>query len=133
MSVYILQLASGRYFIGTNKDEDNEWTRSFPIQSIINTIEESKDSIDIYVKDYMLKHGIENVRGGSYSNIILSIKQVDELEKIFDLKHSSREYINPFKAQECRCMECATKESAGIAAYHAKVKLERSLSGKIII
>jgi hypothetical protein len=41
---------------------------------------------DKYVKEYMAKYGIENVRGGTYSNIVLDDNSILVLEK--EIRHS---------------------------------------------
>lgn len=50
--------------------------------SLITTIKStSQFDEDKYVKEYMAKYGIDNVRGGTYSNIVLDANSIAVLEK----------------------------------------------------
>lgn len=87
MYVYILKLEHGKYYVGRTNDvqkrvEDHkagrgsEWTRKYKMLSLIRY--EKVDSPfyeDMWVKEMMHKHGINNVRGGSYSQIWLPKNQ----------------------------------------------------------
>jgi len=91
--IYILKLREGKYYIGkTNNVEKrfNEhiagngsgWTKKYkPISLIKSVISTSYFDEDKYVKEYMAKYGIENVRGGTYSNINLDANCISLLEK----------------------------------------------------
>lgn len=82
-SLYVLQLADGKYYVGKTKDvkrrieEHNkgagsEWTRLHRPVKVIET-RKLKDEHDENntTKDYMKKYGVDNVRGGSYSQVDL--------------------------------------------------------------
>jgi predicted GIY-YIG superfamily endonuclease len=91
--IYILKLREGKYYIGkTNNVEKrfNEhiacngsgWTKKYkPISLIKSVVSTSYFDEDKYVKEYMAKYGIENVRGGTYSNIDLDANCILLLEK----------------------------------------------------
>jgi predicted GIY-YIG superfamily endonuclease len=91
--IYILKLREGKYYIGkTNNVEKrfNEhiagngsgWTKKYkPISLIKSVVSTSYFDEDKYVKEYMAKYGIENVRGGTYSNIDLDANCISVLEK----------------------------------------------------
>jgi predicted GIY-YIG superfamily endonuclease len=83
-SIYVLRLITEKYYIGKSKNIDkrilshfsnsgSEWTKMYkPLEVVeiiknVNNFEEDKK-----VKEYMLKYGIDSVRGGTYSKINLS-------------------------------------------------------------
>jgi hypothetical protein len=83
-NIYILQLEKEKYYVGKSSDPINRtaqhfrgkgsaWTEKYPPISVIEIIENC-DSFDEdkYTKIYMAKHGIANVRGGSYCQLKLS-------------------------------------------------------------
>jgi cellular nucleic acid-binding protein len=93
-TLYVLQLEQDKYYVGKTKrdikirinehkgEEGCEWTRKHKFVSMI----ESKISSNIFdedtlTKQYMLKYGIENVRGGSYSTIELSEEEIFFLQR----------------------------------------------------
>ncbi len=91
--IYILKLREGKYYIGKKKNVEkrfNEhiagngsgWTKKYkPISLIKSVVSTSYFDEDKYVKEYMAKYGIENVRGGTYSNIDLDANCISVLEK----------------------------------------------------
>lgn len=96
--IYILKLKEGKYYIGKTKNiekrwnehlsgEGSVWTKkykpTFLMKIIVST---SYFDEDKYVKEYMAKYGIENVRGGTYSNIVLDDNSILVLEK--EIRHS---------------------------------------------
>jgi predicted GIY-YIG superfamily endonuclease len=88
--LYVLQLESGKYYVGTTKDlsrrleehwsgiDSSAWTKKYPPVSDDVHITRNKTPLDedAKVKELMLKYGIDNVRGGSYSQCTLSIDQI---------------------------------------------------------
>ena len=65
----------------------SSWTKKYKPVSIIKQIKStSQFDEDKYVKEYMSKHGIENVRGGTYTSIKLDDISLFQLEK--ELWHS---------------------------------------------
>jgi len=93
--IYVLLLNDNCYYIGkTTKNVEerfNEhmkgsaaWTmlhRPIKIIETLNTINPMEE--DIITKKYMLKYGIENVRGGSYTQIILDDWMLQALKHEF--------------------------------------------------
>ncbi len=83
-SIYILKLKEGKYYVGITKNISKRikehmdgkgciWTKKYKpngIEKIIKNI--TKYDEDKFVKIYMEKYGIDNVRGGSYSNLKLT-------------------------------------------------------------
>lgn len=91
--VYVLELAGGKYYIGKTKTLENRfqqhlagygaaWTRKYkPIRIIKTYPTDNPFEEDRCTKEYMFKYGIENVRGGAYSQIELEDYQLQSLEK----------------------------------------------------
>lgn len=96
LTIYALKLANEKYYIGrTHKDVlirfqehidefGSKWTQLYKPISIIESYNHScifeEDNL---TKKYMIKYGIENVRGGSYTKIILDEFQIKSLEHEF--------------------------------------------------
>jgi hypothetical protein len=84
INVYILLLEENKYYVGraTNVSQrvsqheigaGSEWTKKFPVIRIKKIVFHKKPwAEDYYVVKLMRKHGIDNVRGGSFSMIHLS-------------------------------------------------------------
>lgn len=96
--VISMQTARGvKYYVGKSQNvltRANEhatgmgsaWTKKFHIAGAIFDIIEvipcaDKFTEDNTTKEYMSKHGIENVRGGSYANIVLTEDQIMALNR----------------------------------------------------
>lgn len=111
MPLYILELAHGKYFVGStprleptvraHKDGvASQWTRLHPIKCVLSTFpEQSPFFEDMIVKTLMSRHGIHNVRGGSYADAYLSDTQAQLLQ------HELRETIS-------RCCNCGGMHAA---------------------
>ena len=96
--IYILKLKENKYYIGKTKNIEKRWndhiagngsgwTKKYkPISLIKTVLSTSYFDEDKYVKEYMSKYGIENVRGGTYSNIELDDNCISVLEK--EIRHS---------------------------------------------
>lgn len=89
-SVYLLQLQGGRKYVGVSQDPEKAlqshkesgcaWTQLYPpesIEAVHSPVNES--DVDQYVLHYMNRYGIQNVRGGSWSTVLLN---QDDREKI---------------------------------------------------
>ncbi len=118
MYLFILMLTSGKFFIGSfmnsneivlNKPFIKNLTNNFNWISIdlptkiIEIIEFKNElEIDIKTKEYMVEYGIDNVRGGSYSNHQLEDYQKkalnDELSKLISQK--KQQIVFSFKSIE---------------------------------
>jgi predicted GIY-YIG superfamily endonuclease len=93
--IYILQLENGKYYVGKTRDikkrfnehqsgNGSAWTSKYKPICIEKEIRStSQFDEDNYVKEYMMKYGIDNVRGGVYSSVILNFEQKRLLEKEF--------------------------------------------------
>jgi len=81
MKVYVLKLSNNKYYIGKTSDISkriqqhfsgefgSKWTRKYKPEKLVKTVN-SVDEFDEdkWVKIYMKKYGIDNVRGGTYSS-----------------------------------------------------------------
>jgi hypothetical protein len=87
--LFILKLECKKYFIGLttdiqqdiNKLSNSNWVKKYKPQEMLLFIE-GCDDIDKYVILYMQKYGINNVRGGTYSDILLNSDCIEKLKKL---------------------------------------------------
>jgi len=91
-NIYILRLQGGKFYIGKSDNvisryqqhmngSGSAWTKKYKPISLEKTIENvSPFEEDKVTKEYMAKHGIENVRGGSYVEIELSDFHIEALK-----------------------------------------------------
>jgi predicted GIY-YIG superfamily endonuclease len=87
-NVYVLRLITEKFYIGKtqniNKRIDDhfrnrgaEWTKLYKPIEVVELIKNADNfEEDKKVKEYMLKYGIESVRGGTYSKINLSLNEI---------------------------------------------------------
>lgn len=85
--IYVLKLASDKWYVGKTDNvgrrfeehkngSGSSWTKKHkPIEIAATIINSSSFDEDRTTKEYMLKYGIDNVRGASYVQIELSIEQ----------------------------------------------------------
>ena len=91
--LYVLQLESGKYYIGKTDDVPNryrqhkngqgsEWTKIYKPTKMLETRDITSEHDENNVtKDYMKKYGIENVRGGSYCQTTLGATTFEFLKR----------------------------------------------------
>lgn len=92
--IYVLQLLNDKYYVGKTMNPhfrfDNhfnhngtEWTKLYRPLKILELIPNCDDyDEEKYTYKYMDKYGIDNVRGGSYSSVILDAETIKQLKKI---------------------------------------------------
>lgn len=96
--LYVLKLRKRKYYVGKTEKTENiqqrleehrlgqgsVWTRMYPVTHVlkIKAIKSRFDE-DNYIKKLMMRYGIANVRGGSYSQINLPREQVISLRREF--------------------------------------------------
>ncbi len=102
--IYVLKCESEKYYVGKTRDlpkrleshlfkKSCKWTKTFePIK--IEEIVISDDCLDEdhWVKKYMIKKGINNVRGGSYCTTSLNKWQIDAI--VNEIVHSRGKCFN---------------------------------------
>lgn len=84
MHIYVLQLRGGKYYVGVSNNIElrfmehlsgfggAKWTELHePLRVVETRPIRSPFCEDNVVKEYMNRYGVDNVRGGSYSNPIL--------------------------------------------------------------
>lgn len=91
--VYALQLSSNKYYIGKSFNvpkrfqehsdgRGSSWTTRYkPIKILEAKLITSQHDENNLTKDYMKKYGIQNVRGGSYTQLELPEDSVQTIEK----------------------------------------------------
>ncbi len=91
-SVYVLSLQDGKYYVGKSgnptariadhfKGSGAAWTKKYAPVSIVSVT--SGDDEDRVTEEYMLKYGIDNVRGGTYCQFTLPADIKTVLQKKF--------------------------------------------------
>ena len=91
--IYVLQLKENKWYIGKTETSKfridthfdsagSEFTKKYPPQEIYQIIPEcDKYDEDKYVKKYMDKYGIDNVRGGTYCRLELTSNEKEMIQK----------------------------------------------------
>jgi predicted GIY-YIG superfamily endonuclease len=91
-TIYVLRLSSGKFYVGKTDDMGrrwqehlsgggSSWTRKYKPVGIEKVIKNASPfEEDMVTKEYMSKHGIENVRGGTYVTETLDIIQQHTLQ-----------------------------------------------------
>jgi predicted GIY-YIG superfamily endonuclease len=107
-NIYILKLTDNKYYVGKSKDPEKRfmehvngdgstWTAKYEPIEILKVIKDASPfDEDKFVKEYMSKFGIKNVRGGSYVK-----EALDEIE-LYNLKKEI------WGATDC-CTQCGRK------------------------
>lgn len=91
--IYVLSLSNGKYYIGKTQqlrirlDQHIEgdgatWTQKYKPQKVLETIKGDDGDEDKTTLRYMKRYGIENVRGGSFCGISLSVSDRETLDKM---------------------------------------------------
>jgi hypothetical protein len=93
INIYILALSNGKYYVGKSANvseryrqhlsgRGSAWTKKYkPVQVLRIIPNASPFEEDRYVKEYMSKFGIDNVRGGTYVSEVLNDQEMDTLNK----------------------------------------------------
>jgi len=133
--IYALLLVEGKYYIGKTHNLElrfqehksgngSEWTKKYkPISIMESYNHHSTFEEDVLTKQYMMKYGIDNVRGGSYTKIELEEWQIKSLE-------------HEFKSISDKCFKCGEKghfanECIDKPSYSDKFNTEEELTAEI--
>ena len=91
LKIYTLKLAGGKFYVGkstnvmrryeAHKAGDCAWTKMYPPLGIETVVDGDDFDEDKVTKQMMLKHGIQNVRGGSWVQIQLTPEHYKFLER----------------------------------------------------
>ena len=93
--IYCLQLQNDKYYIGKTNNpnfrieqhfnlQGSVWTQKYPPIRVIENHNDCDDyDEDKITKKYMMRYGIDNVRGGAYTKITLEDWQIKALESEF--------------------------------------------------
>ena len=104
-NIYVLKLKHGKYYVGKSQNvqarlhshisgQGCAWTKLHPPLSLLEVRENQSPFMeDAVTKEYMSKFGIENVRGGSYSEIELYQEDLDAITR-------------EMRGASDRCMRC---------------------------
>lgn len=93
--IYIIRCIENKYYVGRTNNLDkrlsehfngtgSEWTKKYRCVNVIQTIKGDRYDEDKYVIQYMKKYGIENVRGGSFTQIILPNDEITVINKMLN-------------------------------------------------
>jgi predicted GIY-YIG superfamily endonuclease len=132
---YVLKLESGKYYVGKTHNLElrfqehksgngSEWTKKYkPISIMESYNHHSTFEEDVLTKQYMMKYGIDNVRGGSYTKIELEDWQIKSLE-------------HEFKSVSDKCFKCGetghfANECIDKPSYSDKFNTEEELTAEI--
>jgi len=92
-TIYVLRLQGGKYYVGKSdnvleriREHTNgggsAWTRKYKLMDVEKMIPNSSPfAEDAIVKEYMARHGIDNVRGGTYVTEHLSESEHHHLQQ----------------------------------------------------
>ena len=133
--IYALLLVEGKYYVGKTYNLDlcfeehtsgygSEWTKKYKPISIIEFYENNSTfEEDVLTKKYMMKYGVDNVRGGSYTKIELEEWQIKSLQ-------------HEFKSISDKCFKCGEKghfanECIDKPSYSDKFNTEEELTDEI--
>jgi len=137
--IYILELKDNKYYIGKSRNErtlNNRirnhfsrggavWTKRhkpIKIDKIINIIDE-KYIEDRIVFEYMNTYGIENVRGGSFCKVKLSLEEKNVIKRIINTEENTCFICNSNDHMANECCQNKTKNNNKKRKFKKKYKL----------
>lgn len=139
--LYVLKSSNDKYYVGVTDNlearldqhktgQGSEWTKKHNKFELLYTksVESPLDE-DHEVKKLMIQYGIDNVRGGSYSNINLTSEQINTLNR--ELTHANNGCFHcgstDHYAKNCKnkqnCDRCGRKSHIKSSCYAKTLKL----------
>ncbi len=154
-TLYVLLLEKEKYYIGRTYDLDkrlidhsngngSEWTSLYKVIKVIEIIKNCKpQDEDAMTITYMTKYGIENVRGGTFCNIILSKDTIKFLEKMINTQtltcyncNEKGHYANDCKIRKniesVTCYKCGKKGHYANKCFEPKQITKENIQEKTI-
>jgi predicted GIY-YIG superfamily endonuclease len=92
-TIYVLRLEGGRYYVGKTDNLERRqqehfngtasaWTKKYKPVAVERIFRNASPfDEDKWTKEYMSKHGIDNVRGGAYCQINLDESQIESINR----------------------------------------------------
>lgn len=95
-TVYVLECVHNKFYVGKTRNFEQRfsqhktgtagsaWTQRYPAVGLVDMVQNASSfDEDKYTKMYMLQYGIENVRGGSYTQLVLPQSSINALKHEF--------------------------------------------------
>lgn len=111
-TIYVLRCEGGCYFIGKTQKEyftdvdkhfqgtSLEWTQVHkPIRLHLLRFFCDDEDVHLYTTAYMQRYGVDKVRGGKYSECVLSSHQLDELNMLMNINNNNHHHLSA-------CIKC---------------------------
>ena len=130
MNLYILKLAEGKYYVGTTQKNvmdrveqhmcgsGSAWTKKYKVIKLEKSIENcDKYDEDKWTKIYMDRHGIENVRGGSYCEMNLTSNSINAISREVNHANDRCLYCNKYGHF---ISQCPKKNTVSDSKYYSK-------------
>ena len=138
--LYTLLLESDKYYVGTTDNVWNRlishsagngasWVTKYKIVNVISvTSNKTRLDEDMEVKRLMIQHGIDNVRGGTYSQIVLPVdvkkvlqREISHANGLCVICNQSGHFANSCP-NKMKCERCGRNNHTIVDCY-AKYKL----------
>lgn len=121
MFIYILRLEHGKYYVGKTDDfqrrwtqhltgQGSEWTRLYKPLEVLELLDDCDDwDEDKWTMKTMSTHGIENVRGGSFTRVKLQDQELQMLQRMLS---GARDVCFHCGSSSHFASECPNKKSS---------------------
>lgn len=118
LSIYTLRLENNKYYVGKTYDINNRllnhenhegstWTRKYPVVELMEIVEHASIyDEDKYTLIYMEKYGLDNVRGGSYNQLVLTKEQISYIKKCINMANDKCYNCNNVGHYGKNCPNC---------------------------
>jgi GAG-polyprotein viral zinc-finger/GIY-YIG catalytic domain len=144
-NVYVLKLKHGKYYVGTADDVDrrfaqhcagdgtgSEWTRRHEPIEIVHQQRGNRFFENMLVLQWMNRFGLDNVRGGTFSSVVLQQAQRDEITR--QLNHAANRCLNCGSqnhwVSQCPVFSGSTEEQERGREYGRRRRMECTRCGR---